>query len=98
MTVPLIARGVTPGVATFARAEHPEPYGEADVRLLSDLASRAAVHIDNARLYTREHHAAVTLQRSLLPRDIPEVAGLQIAHRYQPASGAAEVARAGTAT
>jgi hypothetical protein len=91
VTVPLIARGVTLGVATFARAEHPEPYGEADVRLVSDLASRAAVHIDNARLYTREHDAAVTLQRSLLPRDIPEVAGLQIAHRYQPASRAAEV-------
>ncbi len=91
VTVPLTARGVTLGVATFARAEHPEPYGEADVRLVSDLASRAAVHIDNARLYTREHNTAVTLQRSLLPRDIPPVAGLQIAHRYQPASRAAEV-------
>ncbi len=91
VAVPLIARGVTLGVATFARAEHPEPYGEADVRLVSDLASRAAVHIDNARLYTREHDTAVTLQRSLLPRDIPPVAGLQIAHRYQPASRAAEV-------
>jgi GAF domain-containing protein len=47
----------------------PEPYGEADLRLVSDLAARAAVHIDNARLYTREHATAVTLQRSLLARD-----------------------------
>jgi serine phosphatase RsbU (regulator of sigma subunit) len=39
--------------------------------LVSDLAERAAVLIDNARLYTREHDAAVTLQRSMLPRDIP---------------------------
>jgi PAS domain S-box-containing protein len=91
MAVPLIARGVTLGVATFWRAEHPEPYGEADVRLASDLASRAAVHIDNARLYTRERHTAVTLQRSLLPRAIPQVPGLDIAHRYQPASRTAEV-------
>jgi PAS domain S-box-containing protein len=91
MAVPLIARGVTLGVALLGRAEHPEPYGEADVRLVSDLASRAAVHIDNARLYTREHDTAVTLQRSLLPRDIPPVAGLDIAYRYQPASRAAEV-------
>jgi PAS domain S-box-containing protein len=91
MVVPLIARGVTLGVAAFSRAEHPEPYDEADVRLVSDLASRAAVHIDNARLYTREHDAAVTLQRSLLPQHIPQVAGLQIAHRYQPASRAAQV-------
>jgi serine phosphatase RsbU (regulator of sigma subunit) len=91
MAVPLIARGVTLGVAAFSRAENPEPYDEADVRLASDLASRAAVCIDNARLYTREHTTAITLQRSLLPRDVPQVAGLQIAHRYQPASQTAEV-------
>jgi PAS domain S-box-containing protein len=91
IVVPLTARGVTLGVALLGRAEHPEPYDEADVRLVSDLASRAAVHIDNARLYTREHNTAVTLQRSLLPRDIPPVAGLQIAYRYQPASQAAQI-------
>ncbi|HUN34752.1 MAG TPA: SpoIIE family protein phosphatase [Trebonia sp.] len=91
MSVPLTARGVTLGVAGFSRAENPEPYSEADVRLVSDLAARAAVHIDNARLYTREHDAAVTLQRSLLPRDIPPVPGLDIAYRYQPASRGAEI-------
>ena len=91
MVVPLIARGVTLGVAAFCRAEHPEPYGEADLRLASDLVSRAAVCIDNARLYTREHSTAITLQRSLLPQHIPRVTGLQIAHRYQPASQTAEV-------
>jgi PAS domain S-box-containing protein len=91
MAVPLIARGITLGVATFWRAEHPEPYGQADVRLASGLASRAAVCIDNARLYTRERTTAVTLQRSLLPRAIPQVPGLEIAHRYQPASQTAEV-------
>jgi PAS domain S-box-containing protein len=91
MALPLIARGVTLGVAILGRVGHPEPYGEADVRLVSDLAARAAVHIDNARLYTREHDAAVTLQRSLLPRDVPAVPGLDIAYRYQPASRAAQV-------
>jgi hypothetical protein len=91
MGVPLIARGVTLGVAAFTRAEQPEPYGEADVRLASDLVSRAAIHIDNARLYTREHHTAITLQRSLLPQHIPQVAGLDIAYRYEPASQTAEV-------
>lgn len=91
MVVPLVARGVTLGVASFFRAEHLEPYGEADVRLVGDLASRAAVCIDNARLYTREHNTAVTLQRSLLPRRIPQVPGLRIAHRYEPASRTAEV-------
>ena len=91
MTVPLTARGVTLGVAVLGRAENPQPYDEADVRLVSDLAARAAVHIDNARLYTREHDAAVTLQRSLLPREIPPVPGLDIAWRYQPASRTAEI-------
>jgi PAS domain S-box-containing protein len=91
MLVPLTARGATLGVATFCRAENPEPYDEADLRLVSDLAARAAVHIDNARLYTREHTAAVTLQRSLLPRHIPPVVGLEVAYRYQPASQTAEV-------
>ncbi len=89
--VPLTARGVTLGVAGFGRAEHPGAYDEADVRLFADLAERAAMHIDNARLYTREHDAAVTLQRSLLPRDIPQVPGLDIAYRYQPAGQAAEI-------
>ena len=91
MMVPLTARGVTLGAAVLGRAEQPEAYEEADVRLVSDLVARAAVHIDNARLYTREHDAAVTLQRSLLPRDIPQVPGLDIAYRYQPASAAAEI-------
>jgi PAS domain S-box-containing protein len=89
--VPLTARGVTLAAAGFYRAEHPGAYEEADVRLVSDLAERAAVHIDNARLYTREHDAAVTLQHSLLPRHIPQVTGLDIAYRYQPASAAVEI-------
>ena len=91
LAMPLSARGVTLGVASFSRAENPEPYSDTDVRLLGDLAARAALQIDNARLYTREHDAAVTLQHSLLPRDIPPVAGLDIAYRYQPASQAAEI-------
>src|SRR5262249_3179664 len=89
----LLGRGGPTGVVGpgFYRAEHPGAYDEADVRLVSDLAERAAVHIDNARLYTSERDAAVTLQRSLLPRDIPPVAGLEVAYRYQPASAAAEI-------
>jgi len=90
MVVPLMARGVTLGIAALARSEQPDPYDDADLRLVSDLASRAAVYVDNARLYAREHNTAVTLQRSLLPQAIPEVAGLDIAYRYQPANRSAE--------
>ncbi|HTU71989.1 MAG TPA: GAF domain-containing SpoIIE family protein phosphatase [Trebonia sp.] len=89
--VPLTARGVALGVAAFTRSRNPEPYTDADVRLARDLTARAAVHIDNARLYTREHNAAVTLQRSLLPRELPRVAGLDIAWRFQSAGQTTEV-------
>jgi PAS domain S-box-containing protein len=90
MAVPLIARGTTLGVVALGRVEQPQPYSEADLQLVSDLASRAAMYIDNARLYAREHDTAVTLQRSLLPRAIPDAAGVQVAHRYQPANRSAE--------
>jgi PAS domain S-box-containing protein len=91
ITVPVTARGVSLGSVTFSRSQTREPYDEADVRLVRDLTARAAVHIDNARLYSRERSAAVTLQRSLLPRDVPQVAGLEIAYRYQPASRTTEI-------
>jgi PAS domain S-box-containing protein len=91
MAVPLVARGITLGLATFSRAENPEPFDEADLRLASNIAVRAAVSIDNARLYTREHTTAITLQHSLLPQHIPQVTGLQIGYRYRPASRTAEV-------
>jgi anti-sigma regulatory factor (Ser/Thr protein kinase) len=47
--------------------------------------ARAAVSIDNARRYTREHALAVTLQRSLLPRALPEQSALDVGYRYLPA-------------
>ncbi|GHH94244.1 SpoIIE family protein phosphatase/ATP-binding protein [Streptomyces capillispiralis] len=85
ITVPLRARGVVLGVASFYRARKPEPFEEDDVALGEELVARAAVSIDNARRYTREHVLAATLQRSLLPRALPEQNALDVAHRYLPA-------------
>ncbi len=85
LTVPLRARDVTLGLATFWRSEQSEPFDEDDVALTEELAARATVAIDNARRYTREHAMAVTLQRSLLPQGLPEQDALDVAHRYQPA-------------
>ncbi|WP_372444712.1 SpoIIE family protein phosphatase [Streptomyces coffeae] len=85
ITVPLRARGVVLGVASFMRSEKPEPFEEDDVSLAEELVTRAAVSIDNARRYTREHTMAVTLQRSLLPRVLPEQDALDVAYRYLPA-------------
>ncbi|MFF2658729.1 SpoIIE family protein phosphatase [Kitasatospora sp. NPDC058032] len=83
--VPLKARGVLLGIVRFWRSERPEPFEEEDLALAEELVAHAAVCIDNARRYTREHAMAVTLQHSLLPRSLPEQNALEVAHRYLPA-------------
>ncbi|MGI5379166.1 SpoIIE family protein phosphatase [Streptomyces sp. CA-251387] len=88
LTVPLRARGVIMGMATFWRADRPEPFEPDDVSLAEELVARAAVSIDNARRYTREHTLSVTLQRSLLPRALPDQSALDVAYRYLPAQAA----------
>ncbi|MCQ8187884.1 SpoIIE family protein phosphatase [Streptomyces rugosispiralis] len=85
IAAPLCARGVALGVASFWRSQKLETFDQDDLVLAQELAVRAAVCIDNARRYTREHAMAVTLQRSLLPRDLPEQNALDIAYRYLPA-------------
>jgi len=85
ITVPLSARGVLLGLATFWRSEKPEPFEGDDLSLAEELVARAALCIDNARRYTREHAMAVTLQHSLLPHGLPEQSALDVAYRYLPA-------------
>ncbi|HEU4494329.1 MAG TPA: PAS domain S-box protein [Rubrobacteraceae bacterium] len=51
MVVPLVARGRTLGAITFVTAESGRRYGEADLELATQLAHRAALAVDNARLY-----------------------------------------------
>jgi hypothetical protein len=91
MIVPLVARGVIMGIVALCRLADSKPFTAADLSLARDFVSRAAVAVDNARLYTRERATALALQRGLLPRHIPEVPGLQLACRYVPAETAAEV-------
>ncbi|MFE2506960.1 SpoIIE family protein phosphatase [Streptomyces naganishii] len=91
MMVPLHARGVVLGLATFYRIRALGPFTDDDVALACELAARAAVCVDNARLYHREHDTALVLQRSMLPQHISAPPGVEVAHRYLPASDAAEV-------
>ncbi|WP_042391790.1 ATP-binding SpoIIE family protein phosphatase [Streptacidiphilus carbonis] len=91
MSVPLQARGITLGVAVFARLGDSEPFEQDDLLLAEELARRAAVGVDNARRYTREHTTALTLQRSLLPQGLSGQAAVEVAFRYLPAGGRAGV-------
>ncbi|MGW7448659.1 SpoIIE family protein phosphatase [Kitasatospora sp. NPDC054795] len=85
IAVPLTARGVLTGVACFWRSRDRGPFEEDDLSLAEELAARAAVSVDNARRFTREHTMAVTLQHSLLPRALPEQSALDLDYRYLPA-------------
>jgi PAS domain S-box-containing protein len=91
LAVPMVAHDTVVGLAQFSRTKGSEPFGERDRALAVELAARAAVCIDNARLYRREHERALILQRSLLPPGDPEASGLDIACRYLPGNAATEV-------
>ncbi|WP_030756625.1 MULTISPECIES: SpoIIE family protein phosphatase/ATP-binding protein [unclassified Streptomyces] len=82
IVVPLRARGVVLGMVGYWRGQDSPPFDEEDVSFVEELTARAALSVDNARRYTREHDMAVTLQRSLLPRGVPEQSAVEVAHRY----------------
>ncbi|BBC34864.1 hypothetical protein SGFS_061580 [Streptomyces graminofaciens] len=85
MIVPVRARGITLGITTFFRRDRQDPFDTVDLGLAEELVGRAAVCVDNARRYTREREAALVLQRSLLPRRLPEQDAAEVAVRYRPA-------------
>ncbi len=85
ISVPMRARNTTLGLTTFVRSPNPVPFHQDDVLLARELVARAALCVDNARRYTREHTAAVTLQRSLLPHALTGGTALEVASYYLPA-------------
>ncbi|MFI1169384.1 SpoIIE family protein phosphatase [Streptomyces sp. NPDC020801] len=85
LVVPLLARGITMGVVTLLRWKNLDAFDEDDLLLVEELVARAAVCVDNARRFAREHQAALTLQTSLLPPNLPEHSAVEVAHRYLPA-------------
>ncbi|MFE3655988.1 SpoIIE family protein phosphatase [Streptomyces sp. NPDC059165] len=84
--VPLIARGTALGAVVLTRTRDRERFDEQDCVLIDELVARAALNIDNARMYTSQREAALTLQRSLTSTVLPEVAGLELTGCYLPAS------------
>ncbi|MDN0197792.1 SpoIIE family protein phosphatase [Streptomyces sp. S.PNR 29] len=86
LAVPMRARGITLGVATFSRHRRADPFEQDDLLLAAEITARAALSIDNARRYTRERTTALTLQSSLLPQRLPRQPAVEVASRYLPAS------------
>lgn len=90
LAVPLLARGRSTGVLTvFDHAQ--DAFTEEDKELLLTFASQAALAIDTASLYGKEHHVASVLQASILPERLPVMPGLEAASFYLPAGIDAEI-------
>ncbi|MEE1760232.1 MULTISPECIES: SpoIIE family protein phosphatase [unclassified Streptomyces] len=78
------------GALTLGLSERPGAFTDAELSLLDDIARRAGLALENARLYQRQRHIAETMQRHLLPQ-MPEVPGLRMAARYESASKSSQV-------
>jgi PAS domain S-box-containing protein len=91
IVVPLIARQRALGTLSLLRLEGSDPYEERDLVLAEELGRRAALAVDNARLFEATSDLARTLQQSLLPRQLPEIPGVRITGRYRAAAQGQEV-------
>lgn len=90
LAVPLLARGRSIGVLIVFSTE-PGAFSDEDMNTLQTFASQAALAIDTARLYSREHEVASILQRSIVPGDLPEFDEVETGCVYVPAGGEAEI-------
>src|SRR4051794_8053770 len=89
--VPLVARGRTLGALSFLHAHGDLRYDRGDLEFLSELGERAALALDNARLYRERDRVAKNLQRGLRPPRPAEVEGLAISVVFEAAGEGIEV-------
>ncbi len=83
--VPMVVPARTIGLMTLVTAESRRRLTHDDVALAEQLARRAAVAVENARLHTTLARVADTLQQSLRPDSLPDIPGWQAASLYTPA-------------
>jgi serine phosphatase RsbU (regulator of sigma subunit)/anti-sigma regulatory factor (Ser/Thr protein kinase) len=88
--LPLILDGQLLGVL-YVGTRLLRPFSDDDAALLQLVGDRVALAVDRARLFEQERHIAETLQRSLLPEQLPQIPGLKVAVRYLPAGAGMEV-------
>jgi stage II sporulation SpoE-like protein/GAF domain-containing protein len=86
--IPMVARGRLLGVMSFVHSGRPV---RGQLAVLEDLTGRAALAFDNASLYAERAHVAHTLRRSLMPAELPEVAGLELESYFRPMGTGNEV-------
>ncbi|WP_318200498.1 SpoIIE family protein phosphatase [Streptomyces sp. SCL15-4] len=84
LIVPLKARNVVLGFMVLMRRPDRPQFDDMDRTTGAELAARAGLVLDNARMYTYQENVADTLQDSMLPQITPRMAGCDIATRYLP--------------
>lgn len=89
--VPLVARGRVLGAISFLHAHGDMRYDPGDLDFLSELGERAALALDNARLYRERDRVAKSLQRGLRPPRPADVDGLDISVVFEAAGEGIEV-------
>jgi PAS domain S-box-containing protein len=90
VVAPMRARGRTLGTLALSSFSD-RRFNPRVIATIEELARRAAVSVDNARLYSERSYIAARLQQSLLPPHLPDVPGLEIAARFRPAGEAYDV-------
>ncbi|HEX6714478.1 MAG TPA: SpoIIE family protein phosphatase [Thermoleophilaceae bacterium] len=91
LLVPMATPERVAGVLSLVNSESERRFSQAHVELALELGRRAATAIENARLYTELEQVATTLQRSLLPPQLPTVEGWAFHSLYMPAGGETDV-------
>ena len=91
LATPILAGGRPLGVLALCRSADRPGYGDADIAVVETLARRIAAGLANAEASARDHTVAETLQRAVLPATLPEIAGLELAVRYLPATDGIDV-------
>ena len=91
LIVPLTIGSRTIGALTMVNSESGRSFDAGDVEFAAQIAARAAVAVESARLYSERSTIARTLQSSLLPEAIPEIPGWEVAALYRPAGHESEV-------
>ncbi|MEU0331756.1 SpoIIE family protein phosphatase [Streptomyces sp. NPDC006193] len=84
LIVPLKARNVVLGFMVLMRRPDRPQFDDMDRTTGAELAARAGLVLDNARMYTYQENVADTLQDSMLPQVSPRMAGCDFATRYLP--------------
>jgi serine phosphatase RsbU (regulator of sigma subunit) len=81
--LPLVTPGEVLGTLTVVSFDQDRALEQGAIDAAMAVGAQAALAIDNARLYQQQKDFAETMQRSLLPRDLPRVQGLEVGHVYQ---------------